>query len=147
MAAGLGAAVIAFSFSRHRWLSLLILPAAGLGMLMNFAASNTVLQTLVEDDKRGRVMSFFTMAFIGVAPFGNLVAGALATRLGPGVTGASRTLLLRGSVCIAASVVFARKLPALRDMVRPVYERKGILPEEVASGLGSATDVVATRES
>jgi MFS family permease len=145
-AAVFGVAIIAFSLSRHLWLSLLIVPFAGLGMLMNFASANTVLQTLVDDDKRGRVMSFFTMAFIGVAPFGNLLAGAIASHLGLGIVGASRTLIGCGCVCIVASVVFSRMLPGLRLLVRPVYRRKGILPEEVAAGIGSATDVVATRE-
>ena len=108
--------------------------------LANFASANTVLQTLADDDKRGRVMSFFTMAFIGMAPFGNLAAGALASRLGPGITGASRTLLVCGGVCLAAAAVFARMLPTLRALVRPVYARKGIIPEPVAAGLETAAE-------
>ena len=91
------------ALSRHLWLSLLIVPVAGLGMLLNFASANTVLQTLADEDKRGRVMSFFTMAFVGMAPFGSLLAGALASRLGAGVAGASRTLVLAGCVCIGAA--------------------------------------------
>jgi MFS family permease len=142
-----GVAIIVFSLSRHLWLSLLIVPFAGLGMLMNFASANTVLQTLVDDDKRGRVMSFFTMAFIGMAPFGILLAGALASRLGPGVTGASRTLVGCGCVCLLAAAVFSRMLPGLRVLVRPVYARKGIIPEEVAAGIGSASDPVAGSEA
>ena len=81
------------------------------------------------------------MAFIGMAPFGNLLAGALASRLGPGIVGASRTLVLSGLVCIVAAAVFARMLPALRTLVRPVYARKGIIPEEVATGLETAAEV------
>jgi len=136
-----GASVIAFGLSRHLWLSLAIVPFAGLGMLMNFASANTILQTLTEDDKRGRVMSFFTMAFIGMAPFGNLLAGALASRLGPGIVGASRTLLISGTVCVIAAAVFARMLPAMRVLVRPVYARKGIISQEVATGLETAAEV------
>jgi MFS family permease len=138
-----GAAVIAFGLSRHLWLSLLIVPFAGLGMLMNFASANTILQTLTEDDKRGRVMSFFTMAFIGMAPFGNLLAGTLASRLGPGIVGASRTLLVSGTICVVAAAVFARMLPAMRVLVRPVYARKGIISQEVATGLETAAEVAS----
>jgi MFS family permease len=136
-----GASVVAFGLSRHLWLSLLIVPFAGLGMLMNFASANTILQTLTEDDKRGRVMSFFTMAFIGMAPFGNLLAGTFASRLGPGIVGASRTLVVSGCVCVIAAAVFSRMLPAMRTLARPIYARKGILPQAVASGLETAAEV------
>jgi MFS family permease len=141
-----GAAIIAFALSRHLWLSLTIVPLAGLGMLLNFASANTILQTIADEDKRGRVMSFFTMAFVGMAPFGSLLAGALASRMGPGVTGASRTLTAAGFVCIGAAGVFAWVLPSLRPLVRPIYARKGIIPAEVAAGLQSATEVVSERE-
>jgi MFS family permease len=141
-----GAAIIAFSLSGRLWLSLLIVPFAGLGMLLNFASANTVLQTLADEDKRGRVMSFFTMAFVGMAPFGSLLAGATASRLGPGVAGARWTVGIAGCVCIAAAGVFALMLPRMRELVRPVYVRKGILPDEVAAGLESATEVVSERD-
>jgi hypothetical protein len=151
-AAGLGLALVCFALSRHLWLSLLITPFAGLGMMLNFASSNTVLQTLVEDDKRGRVMSFFSMAFIGMAPFGNLLAGVSARWLGHDgdvAAGAARTVALGGAVCVAAALLFLRKLPALREVVRPIYVSKGILParqglsEEVATGIEAGTEVVA----
>jgi MFS family permease len=138
-----GAAIIAFSFSRTLALSLPIVSLIGLGMLINFASANTLLQTLVDDDKRGRVMSFFTMAFVGMTPFGNLIAGALSSRLGHGTVGASRTLMICGSVCLVGAIVFIRLLPKLREIVRPVYIRKGILSEEVAAGIDSGTEVVA----
>jgi MFS family permease len=141
-----GGSIAVFALSRHLWLSLLIIPLAGMGMLLNFASANTVLQTLADEDKRGRVMSFFTMAFVGMAPFGNLLAGSLASRLGPGVTGASRTLMLAGGVCVATSAAFLWILPSMRKLVRPVYVRKGILPEEVAAGLQTATEEVTERE-
>ena len=115
-------------------------------MLMNFASSNTLLQTLTDDDKRGRVMSFFTMAFIGMTPFGSLLAGALASKLrfgGSAVDGASRTIVLEGLLCVIAAAAFARKLPALRKIVRPIYVLKGILPHETASGIQSSEEIVA----
>ena len=86
------------------------------------------------------------MAFVGMAPFGSLMAGAMASRLGPGVTGASRTLTIAGCVCVAAAGAFALILPSMRKIVRPIYVRKGILPEEVAAGLETATEVVSGRE-
>jgi MFS family permease len=141
-----GAAIFAFALSGSLWLSLAIVPFAGLGMLLNFASANTVLQTLADEDKRGRVMSFFTMAFVGMAPFGSLLAGALASRLGPGVAGARWTLVFAGAVCIAAAGVFGLMLPRMRTLVRPIYIQKGILPSEVAAGLETATEVVSERD-
>jgi MFS family permease len=136
VSAGLfGIGLLAFSVSRVLWMSLLFMLLTGFGMVLQFAASNTVLQTIVDDDKRGRVMSLFTMAFAGAAPFGSLLAGGLASRIG-----APATLLLGGVCCISGSLLFARALPALREMVRPIYARKGIIPE-VASGLQSATSL------
>ena len=118
-----GAGLIGFSLSRSLWLSLLLLLVTGIGFMVQMAASNTLLQTLVEDDKRGRVMSFYTMAIMGVTPFGSLLAGALAHRMG-----APRTLLFGGIGCIAAALWFASLLPDLRERVRPIYIEKGILP-------------------
>ncbi len=132
----LGGALVAFSFSRHLWLSLLIVPITGFGMITNFASANTVLQTLADDEKRGRVMSFFTMAFIGMTPFGNLLCGSLASALGGGVDGAARTVLIMGSICLVASIIFATRLPGLRAIVRPIYIEKGIITQ-VAEGLGA----------
>lgn len=127
MAGLFGAGLIGFSFSRTLWLSIPLLLVTGLGFMVQMAASNTLLQTLVEDDKRGRVMSFYTMAFMGTTPFGSLFAGSLASRIG-----APRTLLLGGAGCIAAALWFASLLPRLRERVRPLYVRMGILPENVA---------------
>jgi len=80
------------------------------------------LQTIVEDDKRGRVMSFYTMAFMGMAPFGSLVAGGLASKIG-----APNTLLIGGVCCVLGSFMFAKKLPLLREMIRPIYVKMGIV--------------------
>jgi MFS family permease len=102
-------------------------------MMQQMAASNTILQTIVEDEKRGRVMSFYAMAFQGMAPFGSLIAGALAARIGT-----PETLAASGAVCIAGALWFSRQLPGIRQLLRPIYQRLGILPE-VALGLQHAS--------
>ncbi len=142
-----GVALVAFSQSRWLWLSLAIVPIAGWGMLVNFASANTILQTLTDDDKRGRVMSFFGVAFVGMTPFGNLLAGLAANELTPvgqpQFVGTSRTILIAGIISVLAALSYIRKLPALRRIVRPIYVQKGILPQ-VAQGLQAAdqlTDV------
>lgn len=135
MSALFGAGLIGFAYSRSLWLSLLLLLATGAGFMVQMAASNTILQTLVEDDKRGRVMSFYTMAFMGTAPFGSLIAGAVAHRIG-----APATLALGGAGCLLAAAWFARLLPELRQSVRPIYVRMGILPE-MAAGIQTATEL------
>ena len=102
-------------------------------MLVLLAGSNTLVQTIVEDSKRGRVMAFFIMAFLGVMPLGSLMAGSLAeTRLG-----APGTVALGGALCIAGSLLFRRKLPAICRETCPVQAFPGILPE-VARGLEAA---------
>jgi len=126
LAAGIfGAGLIAFSLSRVFWLSLLLMLVTGFGMIVQMASSNTVLQTIVDEDKRGRVMSFYAMAFRGMVPFGSLLAGIMANRLG-----APLTLMIGGGCCVVGSVFFARNLPAMRDMVRPIYRRMGIFSDE-----------------
>ena len=145
-ATGFGVAIILFSFSHHLWLSLLILPVAGFTMLINFASANTLLQTLTDDEKRGRVMSFFTMAFVGMTPWGNLLAGAASDALGGQFIGASRTLQIAGGICVLAALSFFLKLPTLRKWVHPIYVRKGIVPSEVATGLQTATEMVSAQE-
>ena len=123
-----GVGLMAFSFSRVLWLSLPCLFVAGFGFMVQMASSNTILQTIVDDDKRGRVMSFFLMSFLGTAPFGSLIAGSLAARIG-----VPHTILLSGVCCIAGALWFARNLPALREAIRPVYIKMGILPEMAAA--------------
>jgi len=121
-----GAALIAFGLSHVLWLSILILPFVGFGLMQQMAPSNTILQTIVDDEKRGRVMSFYAMAFLGMVPFGSLLAGYLAARIG-----APRTMMVNGAVCLIGSLWFARRLPAIREIVRPIYVRMGILPEDL----------------
>jgi MFS family permease len=118
-----GAGLAMFSFSHVLWLSLLLLPLVGGGMMVETASTNTILQTIVEEQMRGRVMSFYTMAFLGTAPIGSLLAGVVADRIG-----APMTIFLGGLSCIAAGIWFALRLPSLRTMLRPIYIEKGILP-------------------
>jgi MFS family permease len=128
-----GGSLIGVALSRSLALSVLMLTGAGLGMMVQMAASNTVLQTLVDDDKRGRIMSIYSMAFIGITPLGSLFAGALASRFG-----APLTIAIGGAACIAGAAAFATRLPHLRAQVRPIYERLGIIPE-VATGIQAVT--------
>jgi MFS family permease len=110
-----------------------LMVAVGLGMMLQIVASNTTLQTIVDDDKRGRVMSLYSMAFIGMTPFGSLLAGTLAHSLG-----VSRTLALAGACCLLGAVIFASRLRVLRPVVRAAYVRKGIIvPDPTATPPGS----------
>jgi MFS family permease len=102
-------------------------------MIVQLATANTVLQTIVDDDKRGRVMSLYTMAFMGMAPFGSLLGGAIAHRIGVNLT-----FVLGGAACLAGAIVFATRIRSLRPMVLPIFRRKGIIPQ-VAEGLQSAS--------
>jgi MFS family permease len=143
-AAVFGAGLIGLGCVSSLWLAMIVVAAGGWGMVMTFASGNTVLQTLAEEDKRGRVMSLFTMAFIGMTPFGNLTAGLVARHLASGADplwiGASRTLIISGSVCLLGAGAFALMLPQLRKVVMPIYRAKGILPE-VAEGLNAEMQV------
>jgi MFS family permease len=131
-----GAGLVAFSFSRQLWISLPLLVFAGMGMMLQMAASNTILQTVVDDDKRGRVMSFYTMAFMGTAPFGSFLAGSLAKVIGTPVT-----LLAGGLICIIGAMIFATKLDEITRQIHPIYVRLGFIPEEVSTGLQAATEL------
>ncbi|MSO30264.1 MAG: MFS transporter [Acidobacteria bacterium] len=135
-----GVGLMGFAVSQWLWLSLLFMVVVGVGMMVQMGATNTVIQTIVDDEKRGRVMSFYTMAFLGTAPLGSLLAGAISARIG-----AAQTVLVSGVLCLAAAVWFAQELPAIRALVRPIYVRMGILPE-VASGLQSAANLTTPQE-
>jgi MFS family permease len=130
-----GASLMAFASSHVLWISLLILPVTGFGMMQLMASSNTILQTVVEDEKRGRVMAFYSMAVMGMTPFGSLLAGSLAAHIG-----AQRTILFGGALCMLAGLWFASKLPAIRAVVRPTYVRLGIIPE-LALGVQRASSL------
>ena len=128
-----GGALIAFSLSNSLWLSLPLLLVSGFSMMQVMSASNTIMQTIVDEDKRGRVMSFYTMAIIGMMPFGSLIAGAMANRFG-----APHTVLAGGCLCLLVAVWFSMRLEEIRQVVRPIYIELGILPE-VAAGIDAAS--------
>ena len=137
-----GLSLIAFSFSRTLWLSAVLILLAGLGMMIHMASSNTILQTIVSDEMRGRLMSLYVTAFMGIMPFGSLLAGSLANSIG-----APATLAIGGSICIAGAVVFAYKLPAIRAAGRPVYIEKEIIQEEVEKGVQNASQLSVPPEN
>jgi len=118
-----GAGLIGFGLSRWFWLSMLMVLIAGMGMIRGMASSNTVIQTLVNEEMRGRVMSYYTMAFVGMAPFGSLLAGSMAH-----IIGAPWTVVLNGSAVLVGVAWFYTQLPAVRRVVRPIYEEMGIVP-------------------
>jgi MFS family permease len=132
-----GLGLIGFGLSHVFWLSMLTVLVAGMGMMQGMASSNTIVQTLVSEDKRGRVMSYYTMAFVGMAPFGSLLAGAMAHVIppipmwivgGPLLSGAQWTVIFNGVVVVLGAMWFFTQLPALRRTVRPIYEEMGIIP-------------------
>jgi MFS family permease len=123
-AAVFGASLIAFGASHAMWLSMVLMVVTGWGMMQGLTASNTIIQTLVPEDKRGRVMSYYTMAFVGMAPFGSLLAGALAHAYG-----APHAVEITGAACCLGGLWFLRQMPAVRAEMRPVYEQLGIVPE------------------
>ena len=114
--------LIAFSFSHSLFLSLAVLPFVGAGMMLQSASANTILQTVVDEHLRGRVMAFYTMAVLGTQPLGSLLAGALADRIG-----APSTIFLGAVVCLGGAVWFALKRARLARYVRPIYIERGIL--------------------
>ena len=141
MAALFGVALAAFAASRSLPLSLALLVLVGFAQMQQTASTNTILQTIVDERMRGRVMAFYAMAVMGTAPFGSLIAGALAEKIG-----APWTVAGGGVICTLGAALFALKLPALRAQVRPIYQKLGIIPE-VAEGLQHATQEVPTAPS
>jgi len=154
-AAVFGVGLIGFGLSHVFWLSMVTVMVAGMGMMQGMAASNTVIQTIVTEDKRGRVMSYYTMAFMGMAPFGSLLAGTMAHRgltpfaapLGAAMThihmapvgnllerlmaqavGAPWTVTMNGVVVLLGAAWFWTRLPGVRRQIRPIYRELGILP-------------------
>ena len=135
-AALFGSGLVVLSFTGFFPLAILLMVVTGLGLMLNTASSNTILQTITDDDKRGRVMSFYAMAIMGTAPFGSLLAGSLAKLIGTPLT-----MLIGGLSCITGSFFFYRKLPELKRIVRPVYVKMGLIPE-VISGIQTASEPV-----
>ncbi|MGD0340123.1 MAG: MFS transporter [Bacteroidales bacterium] len=138
-----GIGLFALSFISFTPLTMGLLFFIGIGFMLNTASSNTVLQTVTDDNMRGRVMSFYTMAIMGTSPFGSLLAGSLAK-----LFGSQYAILIGGVACIAGALVFLKKLPKLKTLVKPVYEEIDMNPE-VKAGLhissepvGEASDIV-----
>jgi MFS family permease len=136
-AAVFGVGLMGFGLSRTFWLSMAMALVAGAGMMQGMAASNTIIQTLTSEDKRGRVMSYYTMAFMGMAPFGSLLAGIMAHAIpstpvwiftGMVLTGPQWTVMINGLAIVLGAAWFATRLPALRVVVRPIYQEMGIIP-------------------
>jgi MFS family permease len=130
-----GLGLVAFSFSRNLVLSMFILLFIGFGMIVGIASSNTILQTIVPDDKRGRVMSFYIMAFMGAAPLGSLATGILSN-----ATSAPFTILVNGIAAVLFAGFFAYRMPRIRELIHPVYQEKGII-KEVALGIQTAAEL------
>jgi MFS family permease len=130
--------LIATGVTRNLIVALVALGFVGLGMIVQLATSNTVLQTIVDDDKRGRVMSLYTMALMGMAPFGSILEGTLARHIG-----VLTTFLIGGIICLAGATLFAARIPVLRPMVLPIYRRKGIIPE-IATSLENTSTLLRT---
>lgn len=124
IAAGIfGTGLICFSLSRLLTLSIILMAVTGFGMIVQMASSNTILQTIVDDDKRGRIMSLYAMSFAGIAPFGSLLAGAVAHGIG-----APNTLIIGGAFCIIASIFFFMKFRSLRYILHTAYIQKASHP-------------------
>jgi MFS family permease len=121
-AAVLGSGLILLGLSHMVWLSLVLMVFVGFGLMQCAAASNTIIQSLVTEDKRARVMSYYTMAFFGAAPFGSLLSGAVAHRIG-----APHTVMVTGAFCIAGSLWFTLNLPKVHAVILPIYQEMGLL--------------------
>jgi MFS family permease len=120
-AATSGLALAAFAYMRVYSLALLLLVLVGGGTILATASANTILQTIVDDRLRGRIASFYTLAFLGVAPLGNLAAGAIA-----GTFGTPFAFALNGVIAMLAAAWYRRQLPMIRDVLRPIYEQLGV---------------------
>ena len=119
----LGLSIVLASFSGKLPFSLIVLFFGGLSMILSLSSINTMLQTIADEDKRGRVMSFYAMALMGTSPIGNLLAGSIASGIG-----IPQTLLIGGTITIASGIWFRLNLQSLRKFIRPIYVTKGILP-------------------
>jgi MFS family permease len=136
-----GAGIMIFAFSTILWVSLMLMVLVGFGMMVTSSASNTVLQTIADDDKRGRVMSFYTMAFMGSAPLGSLLGGLMANRFG-----APDTFLFSGLCCIAGALIFAIKVPALTRIAQEVRETQKHEHETILPATEPQSELATTSE-
>jgi MFS family permease len=119
-----GIGCVLLGLSRWLWISMMLMAVTGYGLMYQIVATNTIVQTIVEDDKRGRVMSFYTIALLGSAPIGSLLSGSLAARIG-----VQPTFVVSGTACALAALWFWRQLPEIRRAVRPRYVELGIIPQ------------------
>jgi MFS family permease len=119
----IGLALGLASFSENLYFSLIVFFFGGVSMVLSLSSINTMLQTIADEDKRGRVMSFYAMALMGTAPIGNLLSGTMASGIG-----ISYTLLISGTITVFSGIWMGLNLRSLRKYVRPIYINKGILP-------------------
>jgi MFS family permease len=131
----LGVALIGFGLSHVLWLSLVLMVFVGFGLMQGASISNTIIQSLVPEDKRARAMSYYTMAFFGAAPFGSLLAGALAHRIGAPIT-----VIVSGVFCLVGALWFTFELPKLTASMRPIYAQMGLLPLHDSDTIDSETE-------
>ena len=133
-AIGLGVSVTLFGMSRWYWASIVTLGLSGFAMMLQFTSTNTLIQAMVPDQLRGRVMSLYSMMFLGMTPLGSLVAGTMAEHIGAPIT-----VALGGLISLAAGVVFARKWPSMRAPARELVAAQGMMqppPPEISSPQG-----------
>ncbi len=135
-----GLSLVAFSFSKSFYLSLGLIAVVGFGMIINIASCNTIIQTVVDEDKRGRILSLYIMSFMGTAPLGSLLAGSLSKWFG-----APAAALTGGIIAVAGGLFFASRLGSIRRLVGPVYREKGYT-EDLSRGVGVEADFGNTRE-
>ncbi len=124
----LGSVLFALASTSSLPISMILLFAAGFSFMTLSGSSNIIIQTIVADDKRGRVMSIYAMAFTGMMPIGSLLSGTVADR-----AGVSTALAAAGAVCLIATLRFILRLEAIRAVARPIYREKGILPPDFSN--------------
>jgi MFS family permease len=117
-----------FGFSTSLWVGLPALTLLGFGAMKHMGSTNTLLQTIVDDNMRGRVMAFYAMAMVGSMPIGSFLGGLLAS-----VIGSSQTLLIFSLISILATLLFQRSMPQFRSALRPIYEKKGVYESSKSS--------------
>ncbi len=127
-----GSSLVLFAFSTNLWISALLLVAAALGYMIILAGSNTVIQTLVDDSLRGRVMSLYGMTFMGSIPVGALLAGKFAS-----MTSAPLAIGIGGLACIICGLIFATRLPSLLAKAKPIYAKRGVMQAETTAAAGN----------